>query len=366
MPDDHPTLAALLTPPAPGAIAVVALSGPRAAGILSGVLRAAKSSRPAELVDRRPTLCRIVDGEETVDDAVVVRIDSEGSGRFEISVHGGVRIVQRVLMLLERLGARVVPGEAFALGAEDAVQGAIDAALLKAQSRRLAEWLLRQRTILPGYLANHERRTPSDLAAFRRRSQAAMRLLAGLRVAIIGPPNAGKSTLANRLIGADRVITADEPGTTRDWVSETALIVGWPVTLTDTAGLRETDCAIEAEAIRRGGEQATRAELVMVVLDATAPPAEQSAALERCLRLVTPDQPRIVVLNKCDDPAARFVAAGGADACRISARHGAGMDILERRIEAMLELDLLGGDQPTAVSTAQIPGDQAGGGTGPA
>ncbi|MBN2560648.1 MAG: 50S ribosome-binding GTPase [Phycisphaerae bacterium] len=346
------TIAALLTRLAPGAIAVVGVAGPGVDAILGRVLRRAParvmqntSDQPPRLLDHRPTFCQIVDEGAIVDDVVVVRIPRGDTTTAEINTHGGVRIAQRVLMLMEKNGARIVDADAFvSLYAEaDLIERDVDRTLLGVSSRRLTHWLLTQRRILPGFLRQldslgahsqtaetfvaqgglrpqpkcgtgvppvtpparrrcnrslrekrrfqslvvqasrpcHERRnddttgpsgrtpTPSEVTAFHERSRVAVRLIEGLRVALIGPVNAGKSTLANRLIGADRVITSDQPGTTRDWVSETALVQGWPVTLTDTAGIRNTNCEIEAEAIRRARRQAGLADLVVIVLDAT-------------------------------------------------------------------------------------------------
>src|SRR6185503_2714425 len=89
------------------------------------------------------------------------------------------------------------------------------------------------------------------------------------RVAIVGEANVGKSTLANQLFAQERSITADLPGTTRDWVGEVANVDGLPVTLVDTPGVRETADEVEREAIARSGEQVAAADLILLVLDAT-------------------------------------------------------------------------------------------------
>ena len=171
-------------------------------------------------------------------------------------------------------------------------------------------------------------------------------------MAIVGPPNAGKSTLANRLIGRDRVIASDTPGTTRDWVSETALIRGWPVLLTDTAGIRPTDCAIEAEAIRRGRDKARAADLVVVVLDATSSASEQATALKLTLASVVEARPLLIVLNKCDlVPSERpdtISKTAERPALGISALAGDGLEGLEAGIEKALGLDRLDYELPTA------------------
>ena len=277
-----PTTAGLLTPLAPGGIAVIRLAGPATNDILRMILRRRRNDGTPPLRDRRPVFCRIADGPDIIDDALVVRTSRQGLVSAELCTHGGIRIAQRTLLLLERLGARIVGGLSSEgeLGTTGAVERAIDLALLFAVSERLARWLLAQRAILPTFLERLDALTADQRSAFDARSEVARRLLAGLHVAIVGPPNAGKSSLANRLVGKDRSITSAEAGTTRDWIDETALVQGWPITLTDTAGIRETSCEIETEALRRGHAKAHDADLILVVIDATTPAETQRPADE--------------------------------------------------------------------------------------
>jgi tRNA modification GTPase len=139
------------------------------------------------------------------------------------------------------------------------------------------------------------------------------------QVAIVGEPNVGKSTLANQLFGQERSITADWPGTTRDWVGEMANINGLAVQLVDTPGMRQTDDPIEAAAIAASRIQIEQSDLVLLVLDATRAPAAPM------------DQPGpLRVINKCDQaPAWDF---GLLAAVEISARDGRGMDELRQGI----------------------------------
>lgn len=354
-----PTRAALLTPQAPGAIAVIAICGPRTEAVLARILRHRTEDRVPTIADFRPTLCRIVDEGATLDDAIVTRVERNGEVAVELSTHGGVRIVQRTLLLLERHGAEITRQEHFpaAWRADNPSQREIDGILLGVSARRLTEWLLAQRTILPPYLARRSSWSREEAESFRARSEIAIRLIEGLHVAIIGSPNAGKSTLANRLIGRDRIIASETPGTTRDWVSETALIRGWPVTLTDTAGIRETECAIESEAIRRGSDLAGRADLVVLVMDATSRSFDQNA--DALLARIPAKQPRIGAVNKTDliaDQEMSEIAAGFVwnAALFVSALTGSGIEEFEAKIASVLCLDLLQDGLPTACRRGQL------------
>ncbi len=342
------TMASLLTALAPGAIAVIALHGTKSQEILRAILRRPKSDTAPELRLNTPTLCRIVENGQTLDDAIVIVNEN---GLAEIHTHGGVRIAQRVLILLAAQGAIPVAADKFVERAtlDDPIRRDIDAAMIRSTSRRLTMWLLAQREILPVFLARIGEFSKEEREAFNHRTNIAVRLLRGIAIAIIGPPNAGKSTLANRLIGHDRVLTSDLPGTTRDWISETALINGWPVTLTDTAGLRDADCVIESEAIRRGREQARSADLVLIVLDATTSNADQLAAYRASTDSLPADAHRLVVFNKCDSSTARAMTLDDSLSCEVSALQGSGVEELESHIEAVLELNQLDNRRPTGI-----------------
>lgn len=358
------TLAAVLTPVAPGAIAVIAIGGAGVDRAVATVCRTRGGASVDRLEVDRPRLVRIHDAAGALDDAIVARFEAGGQSRAELCVHGGVRIVHRVLAVLASAGATVVSAEAFEdrFGrAGGAVVRDVDKTLIDAGSRRVAMWLLAQRRLLPAFLANWSERRPAEIEAFRERSEAAIRLVRGIRVALVGPPNAGKSTLANRLIGHGRVIVSDEAGTTRDWVDETAMIDGWPVTLTDTAGVRETQCAIEQEAIRRGTERARDSDLVLVLADATVPCEMRRKSIEATIGAVQSAAPRLIVLNKSDvateiEEAVDVDAIQDRDVVAVSALTGAGCDALERRMAEALGLDKLDTSLATGLFPAHLDG----------
>ena len=356
MTGDDPTCAALLTPLVPGAVATIGLSGPQTDPIIDRLLRMSRGGVMRSLQSNRPVLCRIVDGTCVIDDAVVVRFEKNGRACAEINTHGGVRIVQRVLRLLENHGAMILEDRAYyeRVQAGDRIEKDVDRALIASGSRRLAEWLLAQRAILPDFLSKLDALDDAERAAFRKRSRAAIQLIDGSQVALIGPPNAGKSSLANRLIGRDRAITSNEPGTTRDWVSETALISGWPVTLTDTAGLRETTCPIEVEAIRRTHAQAQSADAVVIVLDATQSANDRHAEAERIVANLPDGCRALAVNNKYDLPDAEETTFGRIESCEVSALTGEGLGALEDRLCSILGLSLLDTTLPTAFTRDQI------------
>jgi len=338
-------IAELLTPLAPAGLAVIRLRGPAVPAVLSQVCRQPGSDEAAEFALNRLTYCRLVEERETLDDVVVAffddrppsasespesAADADAASRrvAEISLHGGVRLVQRAMLLLQRHGAAFSTHPA----PFDSVNE-LAAALSRATTRRAAQWLLRQSELLPAWItAGAADATSRD--DFLRRSRVAIRALAGPRVALLGPPNAGKSTLANALIGRERVITSDQPGTTRDWVDETCLIDGWAVTLTDTAGLRAADDPLERDAIARGLRHARSADLLLWVVDqrcAIVPPPEISAGRVKGGAAI------LTVLNKCDLPG----DAGPATGVRISALRGDGLESLRAAIAAGLGLNLL-------------------------
>jgi len=272
-------VAMLMTPPGLAAIAVVRLAGPRVPSFLHDHF-----SRPAGV--GRCVHGNLTDGSRVIDDALVVLCDETTA---DINVHGGHWVVRSTLDLAAREGFEV--------------QSSIDAsaALIAVEAASKLEWEILShlpsartetgvRVLLSQTVAwDHFRAQATKDPRFARTqidrilSDNTLRhLLHPPTVAIVGPPNVGKSTLANRLFARERSIAADVPGTTRDWVGELANIDGMPVMLLDTPGIRETDDTIERTAIERSRAEIQRAHQVVLVVDASRPlKGEQQELLDQ-------------------------------------------------------------------------------------
>lgn len=316
--------AVLLTAPGAAAIAVVRIVGPGVRPFL-----ATHFSRPP-----KPGRCvhgLLSDSDNVLDDPVVVLIDDRTA---DVNIHGGPWVVRSVLDLLARDGFSVLPSGSGplppeALDAAGEIEREVEAYLPLARTELALRTLLAQPAAWEKFLADPN----PDAARLVLNDLGLYRLLHPPRVAIVGPANVGKSTLANQLFAQERSIVADLPGTTRDWVGELANVNGLAVTLVDTPGLRETTDPIEQTAIERSAAQVATADLVLVVLDATRPlTGEQADVLSR-------HPGAIVIVNKVDRP----TAAGMADikGLHTVASTGQGVDRLRTQICRRFACDAL-------------------------
>ena len=340
MRDVRDTICAQATPPGEGGIAIVRMSGREAARILSEVFRPARGTiRPRML-----TYGWVTDGEAKIDEAMAVLLPGPRSYTredvAEIHCHGSRAAVARILRLLIARGARPAePGEftyrAFVGGRIDLSQAEGIMRMIRADSDRAMRGAVRQ---MEGGVSSFIRAAREEIEDMLSALAAAIdfpdevdetetadslteRCLAlekrlseacdpregrieeeGLRVALCGQPNAGKSSLLNALLGEDRAIVTAVPGTTRDVLSEKVSIGGLPVVLTDTAGLRETGDEVEALGVARAEKALREADVRLLVLDGSQPLPETAGALFEKVR------PDAAVISKGDLPRAEWTA----------------------------------------------------------
>jgi tRNA modification GTPase len=302
----------VLTPAGRGAVAVVAAAGQGAIAAVDESFRAANGRSFARQERGRIVFGRWTGGDHREE---VILLRGEGE-TLEIHCHGGAVAVERIVAALASAGCEIVPWQEWIKGKscnEIIREAAI--ALAAATTRRTAAILLDQfnGALMREVAAAQQELRRGDLTSARDRLTA---LLASARlgrhlahpwqVAIAGRPNVGKSSLINALVGYQRAIVFDQPGTTRDVLSADTAIDGWPVRLTDAAGIRETADPLEAEGVSRARRQLHQADLVLWVLDAsTLPPgcdvveAAMCELAEECGEFAQDARP-LIVLNKID------------------------------------------------------------------
>ncbi|KAB8143752.1 tRNA uridine-5-carboxymethylaminomethyl(34) synthesis GTPase MnmE [Chloroflexia bacterium SDU3-3] len=373
------TIAAIATPPGEGGIGIIRLSGRGAMPILQAMFAPTRPGRWRSYQMRHGHVVA-ADGER-VDEALAVFMRGPRSFTAEdvaeISCHGGPLVLARALGLALAHGARLAePGEftmrAFTNGridltrAEatlDVIQAKTDAALRLAQAQ-LGGWLsaelaaIREELLAPlAYVTAlidfpedeveaHEVERPvraalARLDALLATADQGVIYRQGARAALIGRPNAGKSSLLNALLRTERAIVTPIPGTTRDTLEETANVRGIPVVLVDTAGITETLDPVEQIGVGRSRAALASAELVLLVLDATADIGED----ERQIAVLAEGKQAVVVLNKRDllggdAPSERVAQAQAllpaAPLVHISATTGEGLDALRDAVASQL------------------------------
>ena len=348
----------LLTPPRRGAIAVLSVEGPQATQCVARCF----ASRAGVALQQFP-LDRIVFGrwqsdlespDATAGEEVVVC--RRGEDRVEVNCHGGVAAATAIRDGLRAAGAIVQDDTQWlATRAGDSLEAEALAALRDAATERVAAILLDQcRGVLREALAetiDDLRRGCVEQARSRLRglldaARVGRHLTDPWRIVFAGPPNVGKSSLINRLLGYRRAIVFDQPGTTRDLLTATTALDGWPVELVDTAGLRTSGDAIEMAGVARTAAMLDRADLLVLVFDAT---RNWDASHDQLLR---ERSQALAVINKTDLQPPPAQAA--ASCLATSAATGAGIErLMEQMVERMVSAPLAAG-QAVPFTSRQI------------
>ena len=257
--------AALLTPPGRGAVAVIRVVGPATvcdAAFAAANGRAASAQPVGRVAFGRWGASSEEDGPG--EELILVRTAADET---EIHCHGGTAAAARVFADLAAAGVRAVPWEEQEAERHGVLQAELAAALAAAPTGRCAGVLLDQASgTLARGLAD-----PAEHAAMRGRVEFGRHLTEPWLVVLAGPPNAGKSSLLNALAGYGRALVSPTAGTTRDALGVTIAVDGWPVRLTDTAGLRETADPLEAAGVARAREVLAEADAVIDVADGGGP-----------------------------------------------------------------------------------------------
>jgi len=363
---DPDTIVAVATAAGEGGIGVVRLSGPRARAI--GERVCGRALRP-----RHAHRARFLEPDGAVlDDGIallfVAPASYTGEDVVELQAHGSPAALRRLVEVCVAAGARHArPGEfserAFLNGRLDLAQAEAVADLIAAGDLRAAraarraldgEFSTRVEAIAAGLLALRVQveamidfsdeplevlgggqvragldGLAAELDALLSSAERGRRLRDGLHAVIVGPPNAGKSSLLNALAGSERAIVTDIAGTTRDLLAETVRVDGVELTLVDTAGLREGGDAIEREGMRRARAELARADLAIVVLDGRDPQAGRAAVADA----IAGAAQVLWLYNKAD--LVDGAGAGPGDGLWISARTGQGLDEVHRRLHAV-------------------------------
>ncbi|MEO5895784.1 MAG: tRNA uridine-5-carboxymethylaminomethyl(34) synthesis GTPase MnmE [Vicinamibacterales bacterium] len=381
------TIVAIATPQGRGGLGVVRISGPAALRVGLAL------SATTHLEPRHATLAR-VGGGAVHDQAIVTYFPNPasytGEDVVEISAHGSPVVLRAIVEGAIEAGARLAePGEftlrAYLHGRIDLVQAEAVADLIEAvtplqvraafdqldgtltkQVAAIDEALFDISTRLeasldfpeegyhfvdPGTLAGEIAGVSSRIERLLDDGKRGRLVREGARVAILGRPNVGKSTLFNALAGADRAIVTAIPGTTRDLVTEVVDVEGMPITLVDTAGMRVAAADdVEAEGILRARAVAASADLLLVVVDGSQPLHEEDRAVLNDTR----SRPRVIVVSKADLPAMWDTGELEVQAVAVAPPHGTGLQTLRQMVVEALSSERPAADTPAVTNLRHV------------
>ena len=388
LPAQGEPIAAIATPVGVGALAVVRMSGEGVFAVADKIFTKARSPKTllADSSGYTAHFGTLHDGNRMIDEVIVLVFRSPDSftveDMVEITCHGGLVVTQQVLKLLLDNGCRLAePGEftrrAFLNGRIDLLQAEAIGEMIHARSESayrtavnqmkgglsgklddLREQLLQSCALLEleldfseeevefqsrEELAGQVRTLQQEVEKLVESYQHGRLLSEGVATAIIGKPNAGKSTLLNALLGEERAIVSHMPGTTRDYIEECFIYDKTMFRLTDTAGLREAQEEIEHEGIRRSYEKIAEADLILYLMDIGDSDYEEEAKAVVELREKHPDIKLLIVANKTDtaeDSLRRAEVVAEKTGCKvlgISALKKEGLDALKAEMNTMVE-----------------------------
>lgn len=377
------TIAAIATPPGTGGVGIIRVSGQKSFDIVNSIYKDSQTDLLVNRQNRTIQYGKIYnphENDQVLDEVLLLLMKGPHSFTaedvVEIQCHGGIVVVREILKLLLRQGARLAePGEftkrAFLNGRIDLTQAEAIIDIIEAKSEKSLSVAVNQ---LDGTLAKLIRNLRESLLTLVAQLEVTIdypeedieeltleetgkklkpiyeqmnQLLAtanrgrllrdGILTAIVGSPNAGKSSLMNALLRENRAIVTDIPGTTRDSIEESITIEGIPVRLVDTAGIRDTEDVVEKLGVDRAKEYLETAQIIVCVVDASKPLTEE----EREILVEASSDHTIVFLNKSDKGATITIAdiaqlGEFSMIAPISAAQGEGMDILAQVVKDLV------------------------------
>ncbi|WP_456397808.1 tRNA uridine-5-carboxymethylaminomethyl(34) synthesis GTPase MnmE [Desulfurobacterium sp.] len=374
------TIAAISTPLAKGAIGIVRISGEKALEILKKVFRT-KSGKPKKSFENRKMTYGIIVDEkgEEIDEVLAVYMKGPktftGEDVVEIHSHGGIYVVRKILRTVLSCGARLAePGEftkrAFINGRIDLVQAEAINEIINAESElslkvavnhlkgtlsskieSIRDRLFHLKALIEaavdfpeeeieiietGKVKEEVEKAVREIEKLLETYEDGRIIREGIKIAIAGRPNVGKSSLLNALLKEERAIVTNIPGTTRDVIEETVTLKGIPVRLIDTAGIREAKDVVEKIGIARTKEKLKEADIILFVIDGSVGFTKEDKKIYENLR----DNPNLIIVINKEDQGLRITCKDFKELCiEISAKTGKGIEKLSGLIMKKLLLE---------------------------